>query len=369
MAVIRGNLINRINPYEIPSIPPGARILKTPSMQDKANLSMNGSNPYSNPFSIAPSPVVRNTATTQSKPPPQYITTTGSSGYRNPYTGKGGSFTTQTINPAYIEWQKSQPGYVEPMTDAQRLTSEFQAAQDEAKAANEARYSEIRSDYEKQRADYEKRLATGMGFLENAGVQQSKDITASWEQQKGKGAQNLASAGFYNSTIMPTMQMGYETQKQADLARLNESINQQKLQTYGQLSGDALSSNQRYLNFKENRTDTYPDMNLYNQLMQQYGQTTAGSGSTTGFSGPMGTSIRVNMNPQKTTGFTGKVEATRQYRNSPSAKTTISPSVPVRYSAPKKKTTYPGMIDKSFRGNKKYYAQMPGQIPGSFKIY
>lgn len=360
-----------------PEIPYGARRVKPRTLEDMANISRNSLTPQSRMIGPAPAPTVTKIPTA----PKQYITTRRNTGSTNPYTQTSGWTETRSINPEWTKWNEQYGTSASSTTTAtpsnsQNLTTEYQKAFDEAKASNEKRYGDISTQYGTQRADYERRLATGMGFLDNAGLQQSKDIVANWEAQKGKGVQNLVDAGFYNSTVKPTMEMGYESQKQADLARLNESLNQQRLQTYGQLSGDVLNSNQRFLNFQENRTDAYPDASMYAQLMQQAGQSGSGAlgsapvvtgGGTFASTRGKGTTVSI---PQKP--FVGDVERLRQYRNSPKVKTTITPAKKTYYSAPTKaapKAKYVPMVDKSFRGNKKYYAELPGTNLTAFKIY
>jgi len=351
------------------SAPPGAKILPGRTMEQSANFT---SNPYATKAN-APARVMGPTPSAKAKipkAPNQYIDEVKYYGYKNPYTGdKGTKMTIHKLNPEWTAWdQKYGSGAGKGTTEAapasttqskgDTLTTEYQNAFNEAKAANEKRYGDISNQYGTQRADYEKRLATGMGYLDTAGVQQSKDIAANWEAEKGKGVQNLVDSGMYNSTIQPTMKMGYETQKQADLARLNENLNQQRLQTYGQLSGDALSSNQRFLNFQENRTDAYPDAEMYAKLMQQAGQTSAGTGTTSGGGGVTtggGTFATIKT---KSTPFVGDVEKTRQFRNSPKVINTL-PSTPKKQipitkvptnAAPKK--AYVPMVDKSYTTKK-----------------
>jgi hypothetical protein len=161
----------------------------------------------------------------------------------------------------------------------EKLTQEYQNTYNTAKAANEQRYQDILSQYGILHSDvvggYQNRLTETMKMLEGLGSQESADIEQDWINKESKAKQDLISRGFANTTVAPTMSMGYTRGKQADLARLNERLQNQRLGVYGQLSGDVLSAQQditkNKLDFMERREDTYPDMNMYAQLAQLAG--------------------------------------------------------------------------------------------------
>ena len=166
-----------------------------------------------------------------------------------------------------------------PKNYGETLTKQFQKAQDEAKLANETRYADILKGYGSLQnsvtSQLQNRQDTSMNMLKDMGNQEAADISTRWNSEAGKGAQGLIDSGFYGTTVLPTMRAGYGMLKEADLSRMNERLQNQRVSTYGQMSGDVanttsnLGSNR--LGFMERRNDTYPDMGMYADLMQKYG--------------------------------------------------------------------------------------------------
>jgi hypothetical protein len=165
-------------------------------------------------------------------------------------------------------------------TPGQTLTDSYTQAYNDAKSANEARYSEILGDYGNLSKGFTDRLNTSMGLLKNAGTAQAAGIKSDYADLQSQEMQNLVDSGFYNGTVMSSTKTGVEAKKQVALNDLAESVRQQKLSTYGQLSGDMLNSQNNMINFKNSREDTYPDLNMYAQLMQQYGASNSEGGSS-----------------------------------------------------------------------------------------
>lgn len=134
-------------------------------------------------------------------------------------------------------------------TTVDQLIAEYQKAYAEAKAENETRYQE------------------SLGLLEGQGETGKSDIRKSYAANQGSIYSNLVSRGLSGTTILPTMQTGNVESMNSDLARLQESINAQKL---GVIQG---------------REDTYPDQSALLNLIQTLGAyQNAGSVYT-----PMGT--------------------------------------------------------------------------------
>jgi hypothetical protein len=102
---------------------------------------------------------------------------------------------------------------------------------------------------------YQDREDTAMSMLNGLGDQEKKDLEQNWKEQQAAGTQNMISSGLTGTTIMPTMNMGYEREKNADLSRLNERLQEQKLDTYGTYSGDKLSASNAVKN-SQIATDT-----------------------------------------------------------------------------------------------------------------
>jgi len=97
--------------------------------------------------------------------------------------------------------------------------------------------------YTQQDQGYLNRQNEVMALLEGMGNSQKADINQSWKNQAAQGAQSMISRGLSGTTIMPTMNAGYERDKNADLARLEENLRTQKSGTLSALMGDRLASN------------------------------------------------------------------------------------------------------------------------------
>lgn len=218
---------------------------------------------------------------------------------------------------------KPAPTQVAPTTmSPEGFMQSYASAYNAANQANEQRYGDILGGYkdmyglykaagDQAATDYTNRLNNAMTYLNNAGAQEASDIRKGWTDQAAKGAQQLASLGMSGTTVAPTMAMGYQRESNADLSRLNERLQNQRLNTYGQYSGDVLGSKDKYtaggtdimqnaLNFKERRNDLLPDMGTYANLALQLGKAgygpgaggdgSGGAGGAGGYGGAGGTS-------------------------------------------------------------------------------
>jgi hypothetical protein len=144
------------------------------------------------------------------------------------------------------------------------LFGQFQNAYNQARQANEARYQDILS-------GYSQRYQRGMGMLAGLGQQQGRDINELYDQQRSQQDQNLIGRGLGNSTVLDTMRMGSDRERNADLNRLNDSVRQQAIGTDAGLTGDTLQ-------FMERKNDSYPDFGLLAQLSQGMGAAGYGGG-------------------------------------------------------------------------------------------
>lgn len=115
------------------------------------------------------------------------------------------------------------------------MASAYQKAYSAALEANESRYQEI------------------LAGLETAGAQETKDIGTAYAGAEAAGQQDLVSRGLANTTMLPTMRTGVATAKTSALGRLKERLLQQRL------------------GFMERRTDAYPSMDQFLQLMMGQG--------------------------------------------------------------------------------------------------
>lgn len=140
----------------------------------------------------------------------------------------------------------------------------WQSAYDAARAANEARYNEINQ-------GYQDRYNRGNALISQLGGQQRADTNQRYDQIGASNQQDLTARGLAGTTVLLTMRQGNERERSDALNRVNQNLIAQRVGTDAALSGDKLQ-------FMERRTDSYPDQNLYSQMMQNYGQSGGGGG-------------------------------------------------------------------------------------------
>lgn len=158
------------------------------------------------------------------------------------------------------------------------LAQYYQTALNHANQANEARYQDVLG-------GYQSRYQRGLQMLAGLGQQEGKDINQLYDSQQSNINQNLIGRGLGNSTVMSTMQMGNDRERNADLGRLNDRIRQQALSQDANLSGDTLQ-------FMASKNDKGPDVGLLAQLAQGMGQAGYGmpgfAGGGGGYGSPSG---------------------------------------------------------------------------------
>lgn len=125
------------------------------------------------------------------------------------------------------------------------LASQYQAAYDEAKAANEKRYQDI------------------LSGMEGMGKQEAADISTRWRGVGAQQGQDLVSRGLVGTTIKPTLQNAAARGESADLGALQDRLKSMKF------------------GFMERRTDEYPDLNQMIQLAQMQGAYGGGGAAQT----------------------------------------------------------------------------------------
>lgn len=135
-------------------------------------------------------------------------------------------------------------------TQGPSLVEQFQAAQEAANAANEARFQQGLRLFEEQQ-----RLAASMG------AQEAQDIRAGAAQTQARGQQDLVSRGLGNTTAVLAPRIAAQREADAGLGRLRDRQTQRRLGIIGDKIG-----------FIERREDTGPDFGLLAQLMQAQGQ-------------------------------------------------------------------------------------------------
>lgn len=131
--------------------------------------------------------------------------------------------------------------YVTPIREGlEGLVESYNQAFGEAKAANERRYQQLLD-------------------LANATTNQRlSDIRSDSFRRESSAMQRLAQLGMANTTIAPTVKMGFEREKQASLNRAADSMQQTKL------------------GIIERRKDAYPDASIVAQFAQSAGQAAPG---------------------------------------------------------------------------------------------
>jgi len=153
-----------------------------------------------------------------------------------------------------------------PLTDA--TTNEFQKYYNEAKQANEKRYNQAVALFQDPLDPSKGLIPETNAALTGYGTQQAADINQLWANTQSQGMQDLTSKGLMNSSVAPTMKMGYARQKSADLSRLQESIQQQK-------AAYNIDLTKSLAGIIGSRTDTYPDLMQAYILSQGVGKSTA----------------------------------------------------------------------------------------------
>jgi hypothetical protein len=156
-------------------------------------------------------------------------------------------------NPSHV-------GSPQAATALMKATPRYQLwqKQREARNANLRRYHNILQGYQQRYRNLE-------GMLEGAGQQRRRDIQTAGASAQAAVEQSLVSRGMGGTTIVPTMKAGIRRRTQANLNRLAEMMAQNRAQVLGQASKDTLR-------FQERRTDSYPNLAGYYQMMQQAGR-------------------------------------------------------------------------------------------------
>jgi hypothetical protein len=146
-----------------------------------------------------------------------------------------------------------------------QLSAAYQQALDKANAANENRYQDTLQ-------GSQARLERNMGYLENSGQQQAKDINQAYDKQLADTNQDLINRGLRASTITGNMGLQNQVERQNALGRMQDQLRQQRVATDSALSGDTLQ-------LMASKNDIAPDMNQLIALAQMLGQGGGGGGA------------------------------------------------------------------------------------------
>lgn len=137
------------------------------------------------------------------------------------------------------------------------IISAYEAAMAAANAANESRYNTINSGYTSGR-----RRASGL--LDQLGDMQRYDTNRAYDANSGKIAQDAINTGLTSSTVRSNLLTGNERKRGESLARVNESLTQNRLNTEMPLLKEQLD-------FMERRNDVGPDLGMFARLLAQAG--------------------------------------------------------------------------------------------------
>ena len=182
-----------------------------------------------------------------------------------------------------------------------RLTTEYQTAYNEAKAANLKRYEEVLAGYQTRYGEAMTSLGTSrtaitgklastraevMGGLKGLGEAELAGIGRQYTKERASTAQHLISTGLHSTTVAPAVQAGVTRREGYAVGEAQERLRREKLGYVSQLGAQELQSlkelsaqelmmqtglTKEELDFQERREDEYPSESLYVQLMQGLG--------------------------------------------------------------------------------------------------
>lgn len=232
--------------------------------------------------------------------------------YTKQYNAAGAA-NTQRYNDILGQWNAyGQKSAADTQAQGQALLDQYHNMWT-TEQSQQAQASQALAQAQQERLDRARRL------VEGAGLQEGSDIRDSAAAQAAAAQQSLSDRGMGGTTISANYAMGSERAKNAELARLNERINSQKLgvesgiggdvlqsqaqqnaqriaaaQAYNmggsglmeRLTGNAQANNARIMEeklaFQNSLNQTYPDMGNYAQLMTKLGQGGIGANTPIG---------------------------------------------------------------------------------------
>lgn len=159
------------------------------------------------------------------------------------------------------------------MNTLRNLTQQYVGAYGQARNANEQRYGDVLR-------GYNDRIRSSRQMINRYSNQSMRDVRRDYADLGAQTTQSAIDRGLYNTTIQDSLQQGVERERQAQLQRVRDSVNDRRIANYLGTTSDRLG-------FMERRTDAYPDMGLYSQLAQGAGRA-AGYGAGLGGGGGAG---------------------------------------------------------------------------------
>jgi hypothetical protein len=156
-------------------------------------------------------------------------------------TTYGAGLSKSWDSPVRVTYKTPEMGQ-EALGGLSSLIANYNTAYGEAKRMNESRYQQM------------------LDIIDQTTGQRAADIRSSYGNQRASTMQNLSRLGMANTTVAPTMQMGYQREQESALNRLADDMQGTKLGVI------------------ERRTDAYPDQSMLLNLMQQIGSSYGTSG-------------------------------------------------------------------------------------------
>ena len=149
---------------------------------------------------------------------------------------------------------------------------ELKKQQEAARAANEARYGEIIKNNRGIIRQTKQEGREQMNFLRGQRKEQVQQTKEQFNNLGTRVNQDLVSRGLTNTTIAPTVQTGIEGEKRRAITDVRNTANRSLLATKQYNQGRIDNARYNMVNFKERRTDAYPDLSGLSSLAQAYGQ-------------------------------------------------------------------------------------------------
>lgn len=158
------------------------------------------------------------------------------------------------------------------MPTMEDIITSLNQAQEDTRKANESRYTEL--------LDLLKSRTTGAAsLLDSSGSTAERQARQRYDEENAQSQQSLIDRGLYGSSVL-------EATRGANLSRLGDELGGIREQTDRAKVGAYLSTTGDTAGAMERRTDAYPDMGPYIDLIRQQSQAQAGApGRTNNFVG------------------------------------------------------------------------------------
>lgn len=103
---------------------------------------------------------------------------------------------------------------------------------------------------------YQDRYSRGMALLNGLGDQAKADVNETFNKSGAAIGQSATSRGLAGTSVLPSLRMGNERERSAELRRLNEGLRREQLSTDASLSGDVLGAQDREFSGRINLQST-----------------------------------------------------------------------------------------------------------------